>query len=231
MARSVEKHPTTTNRKGTTVKPLSGARMTDSASKQLQQLAGKAGNKELDGKLKQQGNMRDVLLAFIIQRLQTMHKVQTFEKLEMKHEREWFRPLARGAAGYHLPDPTRWHDAARLFQQAAQAMCNGNLGQGAALMERALEAERAAYESTPAMVDEHLDHTNNAPQDAPAELAHVGSAASCPTTALPKEIVVADKILAVQDKMERPPPLNRRRGNAWWLEEEEEEEKKDGEDG
>lgn len=224
MAKSVEKHPTTTNRMGTTVKPLKGDALGDAGSRELRGLMAKTGNQGLDGKMKEQGAMRDALLAFIAQRLKTMHTVQHYEKEEMKHEREWFRPLARGASGYHLPDPTRWHDAARLFQQSAQAMCNGNLAQGAALMERAMEAERAAYESTPAMVEEHLDHTNNQAAPPPAELAHVGSRSTCPTRAMPKEIAIADRILAIGDTMERPPPLNRRRGNAWWREEEEEEE-------
>ncbi len=235
MARSVERDPKTTDRKGTTVKPLSGTKagsgqkMGDAGSRELRTMAAKAGNQGLDGKLREQGAMRDTLLQFICQRLKTMHTVQGFERDEMKHEREWFRPLARGQAGYHLPDPTRWHQAAQLFQQAAQAMCNGNLGQGAALMERAMEAERAAYDSTPAMVRDHLDRSNNAAAAAPAELAHVGSRSTCAATALPKDIVYADRILAVEDTMERPPPLNRRRGNAWWLEEEEEEEEGEGE--
>lgn len=227
MARSVSRSPKPTDRQATTVKPMKAGAMGDKDSRQLRGMAGKAGNQALDGRLQQSGAMRDQLLQFIGQRLKTMHSVQTFEKLEMKHEREWFRALARGAAGYHLPDPTRWHEAAHLYQRAAQAMCNGNLGHGAALMDRALEAERAAYDSVPEMVKEHLDHENDAAAAPPVALAHVGTSSTCGTCDQPRDLRYADLILNVVDKMERPPPLNRRRGNAWWLEEEEEEEKDD----
>ena len=31
------------------------------------------------------------------------------ELREMNNEREWFRQVAKGAEGYTLPQPTRWH--------------------------------------------------------------------------------------------------------------------------
>ena len=227
MARSVSRDPKPTDRQGTTVKPMKGGGLTDRDSKLLRQAGGKQGNQALDSRLQQSTVMRDQLLAFIVKRLETMHQVQSFEKNEMKHEREWFRALARGQAGFFMPDPTRWHEAARHYQRAAQAMCNGNLGHGAALMERAMEAERAAFDSVPAMVEQHLDHTNNAAAGAPAELAHVGTTSTAASCAKPEGLRFADLILNVQDTMERPPPLNRRKGNAWWLEEDEDEEEDD----
>ncbi len=227
MGRSTRKNPTTTDRASTTVKPMSGSKLGDAASKQLALLGKQGGNHALDARLKQGAGMRDDLLQFICQRLKAMHEVQGFEKLEMGREREWFRPVARGQAGYHLPDPTRWHEAAHLFQRAAQAMCNGNLGQGAALLDQAMEAERAAYNSLPQMVMQHLDRVTKDPDEAPATLAHVPSTGACPSCAMPKDIRYADLILNVQDVMEETPPLNRRRGNAWWLEEDEEEEEEE----
>lgn len=229
MSRSTRKDPTTTDRKARAVKPMSAAGLGDLSSKQLQALAKQGGNQALDAQLQQKGAMRDQLVQHIIERLQAMHQVQTFEKLEMGRERQWFKAVAKGEAGYHLPDPTRWHQAAHLFHRAAVAMCNGNLGHGAQLMEQALEAERAAYDSLPTMVEQHLDHTNDRPADAPVVIDHVPTHAACPSRALPQELRVAQQILNIQDVMEATPPLSRRRGNAWWLEEEEDEDEEEDE--
>lgn len=230
MARSTRKAPTTTDRLATTVKPMDKAGLGDLGSRQLRGLGSKAGNQALDAKLQDQAGMRDQLLQFVGQRLKTMHTVQSHEKLEMKHEREWFRAVAKGSAGFHLPDPTRWHEAAHLYERATHALCNGNLGHGASLLDRALEAERAAFASTPRMVEKHLDHTNDHAADAPVELAHVGTESTCPSCAPPAHLRYADLILNVQDKMEQPPPIGRRKGNAWWLEEDEDEDQEDEDD-
>lgn len=224
MARSTRKAPTATDRLATTVKPLQRAALGDRGSRQLRAIGARQGNQALDARLQQAAGTRDNLLQFIVERLKTMHTVQGFEQLEMKHEREWFRAVAKGEAGFHLPDPTRWHQAAHLYQRAANAMCNGNLGFGSDLLDRAIEAERAAYASTPRMVEKHLDHTNNSAADAPAELAHVGTESACTSRPPPSDLRFADLILNVRDKMERPPPEDETKHHAWWQDEEEEEE-------
>ncbi len=231
VARSSRKSPTTTDRQSTTVRSTGRHGLGDAASKQLAQLGKQGGNQALDDQLRRGAGMRDQLLAVICERLKNMHRVQTIEKLEMGREREWFKGVAKGKHGYHLPDPTRWHEAAELFRRAAQAMCSGNLGQGAALVDKALEAERAAYKSMPIMVRTRLDHTTKEPGDAPDVLAHVPTHSACPTTAVPQDVNYADRILAVEDVMEETPPLKAKRGNAWWLDEDEDEDEDEDDDG
>lgn len=224
MSRSTRRMPGPTDRASTVMKAVPGRGLGDASSAQLKTLGKSAGNEALEGKLKQAGGMRDELLKFIVQRLQNMQQVQAIEQGEMGRERQWFRALARGAPGYFLPDPTRWHEAAHLFKDAAKALARGDLARGGELLERALEAERAAYRSLPTMVTEELDSTNDSAAAPPAELGHMASLGACGAVALPKGIEAADRILNIGDVMEGTPPLNRRRGNAWWLDEEEEEE-------
>ena len=151
LLRSIEKKPKTTDRQVTSQRG-GGNRAGDAESQTLQKIAKNIGNdvltKHLDGKAQK----RDQLLSFICSRLQSIHGVQAKERNEMKNERKWFREVAKGVSGYHLPDPTRWHECAKYFQKAAQAMCNGHLGKGVQLLDKALEHERAAFNSVPKMV-------------------------------------------------------------------------------
>ena len=43
------------------------------------------------------------------------------EQLEIRNERQWFKEVAKGTDGYHLPDPRRWHECTELFDRAAEA--------------------------------------------------------------------------------------------------------------
>jgi len=229
MSRSTRQAPAVTDRLSTTIKPLGPERLGDMGSRQLRGQAGREGNQQVDEKLQKGSSMRDALVRFAGDRLQAMHQVQSVEHAEMARERTWFKGVAAGRDGQHLPDPTRWHEAAKLYRGGVIAMCNGNLSQGAALLDQALEAERAAFQSVPRMVQEKLDHTHSHAAGAPAELANVGPAAACPVTSLPKELRFAELILNIDDIKEQTPPLDERvRGNAWWNEEEEDQD--DGEE-
>ena len=187
------------------------------------------GNQQLDGQLKQSANTRDALLAFIAQRLKTLHGVQLVERSEMLDQRQWYKEVARGESGYHLPDTTRWHESAELYKRAANSMCNGNLGRGARLLEQALEAERAAYKSMPIQVKQEVDKKEKTASETPKELPHVIGETVCPTTRAPSELKYADRILGMSDQLENSPPMPIMH---WWSEEvEEEEEEEKEEDG
>ena len=96
-----------------------------------------------------QSAQRDNLLAFICMRLQSIHDVQAKERNEMSNEKESVSRGGQRVQGYHLPDPKRWHECTKYFQRAAMAMCAGHVGRGVQLLQRALEAENAAFESIP----------------------------------------------------------------------------------
>ena len=129
------------------------------------------------------------------------------------------RELA-GQKGFHLPQATRWHEAAKLFKRSAQAMCRGDLSKGKALLEQALEQEKIAYDDMPKMVSDRLNEVDRSGGNAPIELTREG-AEVCPATRLPQEISIADKILNIRDTMEEAAPLKRTKPyNYWWEQDE-----------
>lgn len=239
MRNNHRKKPATTHRLGRTIRPESsklkqtkGAK--DAQSKKLQKLSAKLGNKELDGKLKTAGKRRDGLLAFIVERLQTIESVQSKELTEMSDVRDWFREVAKRTPGFTLMDPTRWHEAASLYKKAAETICNGNLGRGRDMIERAVEAEHAAFESLPKQVEPNLDPHEQTAAAEPAEMGHIPENGQCPRTAVPEEIDLANRILNVQQVQAEIPPQRlppHTRMKMWWEEEEEEEEEQEGKGG
>lgn len=171
--------------------------------------------------------IRENLLGFIGQRLRVMRGVQLKEHQEFKRVRQWFRQIARGVDGYHLPNPTRWHQAAHYFKEAAEAMCHGNLARGAQLLERAIGAERAAWDTIPNMVRDNLEALEKSPGAYPSELPHALEEVPLPPCAIPEDVAFADEILSLRDEFFESPPLRGRRRRPGWWEDEEEEEKKD----
>jgi len=225
--RSNKKQPKNTDRQVRTMRAPGGAAR-DAASRQLQRVSGKMGNQDFSAEMRGRTDQRDQLLAFIAQRLQTLQGVQNTERLEISDQRQWYKEVAKGDAGYHLPDTTRWHETARRYKSAAQALSRGDLTRGAQLVEQALEAERAAYDSAPKQVRTELDeHERTAAAD-PDVLPHAINGGACPEITMPGEIrMLADRIISVRDVMEDSPPLPIMR---WWsdgLEEEEEEDEED----
>lgn len=221
--RSVQKKPSSSGGPTRRLRALGGAHGAgDLQSRQIARIRKQVGNDTMKGS-KDASTMRDVLLGLIGERLKVMRAVQRKELGEMKHVREWFREVARGETGFHAPDPTRWHEAARFFREAAEAMCRGNLARGAQLLERALGAERAAYESLPKQVRRKLEAEERQPSGYPAEMPHALDEAPLPPCALPETIDLAHQILSVEAQMDELPPIRaRRRRRAWWEEEGEE---------
>ena len=165
---------------------------------------------------------RDSLLKHICERLEVLRGAQQKEHLSFGREREWFRGVAKGEAGFHLPDTTRWHESALLYKKAGEALCNGQLGRGAQLLKQAAAAEQAAFSSVPAFVKADLEQNQKA--EAPPESAHlVNDEGACTGCGKPAALKVADQILDLSDKMEPTPPLKAKK-RRWWDEEKEEEE-------
>ena len=223
--RSSHKSPKN-NERMTRVKRSSGARAGDADSQKLAQVAKAIGNQNLGAHLESKSAQRDNLLAFICMRLQSIHDVQAKERNEMSNEREWFREVAKGVQGFHLPDPKRWHECTKYFQRAAMAMCAGHVGRGVQLLQRALEAENAAFESIPKQVEVKLDENEKSPDNAPGEMMDIDPDACCPSTGKPQELQLADRILNISDHMEPTPPL---RFLHWWTGNDQEEEEDEDE--
>ena len=201
----------------------------DQQSRQLTRLSGKMGNQQM-GKAGGAESVRDRLLNFIAGRLARDHAVQHRELAALGREREWFRGVAHGRDGAWIPEPTRWHEAARYFKEAADALCRGHLEQGAQKLEKALAAEEGAFNTVPDFVRDELGDLEQGAGAAPAELPYALSAGILPPCSTPAGIEVADQILAINDYMERSPPRRMHRRHHWWDEEEEEEEDKEKKD-
>jgi hypothetical protein len=162
--------------------------------------------------------------------LKKIHGVQNQELLEIKDQRDWYKEVAMGTAGYHLPDPTRWHELTKVYMQAGQALANGNLGQGARLMERAAQMEESVYASMPEQVKARLKGDEKEISGTPDACSHVESHMTAGRVALPEEMEYGRRILNVTTRLEDSPPLPRKK--RWFDElEEEEEEEEEGGDG
>ena len=225
--RSLRENPKN-NRKSSSIRGK-GQRVNDADSARLHQVASKMGNTDLTKHLNENSSKRDQLLQFICHRLKEMHSVQDIERNQIAHQREWFKEVAKGKKGWHLPDPTRWHGAAQLFKRAANAICTGHLGRGAQLLNKALELEASTYESVPKMVQSKLDSKQMRPNSEPVEMGNITSDAACSSIARPAGLHFADLILNIQDHLEKIPSLPIQN---WWdtpiKEEDEEEEEEQG---
>jgi len=221
--KSQNKNPKSTNRTSSS-KRGNGNRSNDADSKLLQKISKNLGNNGIQSELNQRSMQRDQLLAFICHRLQSVQQVQALERSEMKNESKWFREIARGTNGFSLPQPTRWHECARLFKQAAQAFCQGNLGRGTQLLDLALEQEKAAYDSLPKQIESKLESKERSGDNAPITLGSLNPSSVCPSTKAPQELKIADQILNIRDVMEDVAPLRRISPLHWWGTEEDIEE-------
>ena len=228
--RSSSKKPDVTSRKARTVRPAANRKAGDISSRRFAALGNKLGNQGIDEKVKSADGQARALLEFISQRLHILQGVQHKELLEMKDFEKWRRAVAKGQSGFELPDTNRWHESAKLFLQAAQAISNGNLGRGADLLDQALEAERAAFESVPRQVRENFEVEESAAEAPPPGTWLLSSAALCPRQVLPAGIRKASaEVLNLTNRTESVPPLD----EFHWFDEKgpEEEEEEDDDEG
>jgi len=133
---------------------------------------------------------------------------------EMAGRPDWQLLVARGAAGFTLPDPTRWHRTTLLYRRAAEALCAGDIGRGAQILDQAVTAERATFETVPDQVE--LPASLSAPTTGPEERPFVSEGETCPATKAPALFQQADAILRVTTTS---PDVASRRDNPthnWW---------------
>lgn len=219
--------PTTTDRYATPVKGGLLEELRDAGSRELARMADRLGNDRVRGLVGEAAARRDALVRFIEQRLAEIAAAQEAELREMRDRADWWRRLGRGGGGVALPDPTRWREAARGYRDAAEALCAGHLGRAVSLLERAVEADRAAFRSMPPQVE--MEEARRRPVDGPPETVGVGAGEGCPRTEAPAVLQAADRIVRVCDTMDQVPmPQAMRRHEGWWAEEDEDEEEPGG---
>ncbi len=178
-------------------------------------MASSMGNSEMLRRLQAANQRRDDLLAFIVERLRNIRDHQLAELARVDDRSRWFRAVSYRREGYALPEPSRWHDCARLYKQAARALCAGDLSRGAALLREAAAVERATLESVPGFI-ENKQTSKPAEIPDPEALQQIGSGEGCPVCSLPPDLATADEILACQDDAEpvRTPKAKSHKG--WW---------------
>lgn len=203
-----------------------GAR--DPASSRLVRVGSALGNDALQQQLQRANGRRDAILAFICQRLGAVHEAQQRElaQTNIRAREDWDRRVTDNHYdGFTKPDPRRWHAAARLYDQAARALCSGRLSRGAELAELAWKAEQDAFSRTSTLID--TSDLENPTTAAPGREG-LSSGDSCAPCDLPAAIDLAHSIQNVVDEIAYPSTWPRI-DDPWWTEaEEDEEEKPDG---
>jgi len=178
------------------------------------------GNQQMNARLADSTERRDVAMGFIIARLRKVQQRQDIELEAVGNRDKWERQLSLEHHGYKLPTPTRWHECAHLFKQAAQALCSGNLSRGAQLLDQALEAERVAQDSYPEFLLNQARMDPTVPYQGPDEVQAVDSGEGCPKMELPKGIHIADKIMAVRTDADPVRERQPEKRHDWWQKEE-----------
>jgi len=200
----------------------------DKTSRMLKNLHGSLGNQGLEEILNQRNGRRDDMLKFVCERLQTIRKVQLAEAREWNDQREWHKNVFRGKDGFHLPEPGRWKQAAEEFKRAGEALCRGELGRAKQFMEKALDAEQAAFDAIPVTVREQMhSSTTHAAGEAPEAGDNLNTQDTCSACERPQELKLADRIIALQPTVKNVGQRSMA-PHTWFLDEEEEEEEEDG---
>jgi hypothetical protein len=193
----------------------------------LAKLVKAVGNDEIQKRI-QQGNVnRDMAMAYITERLRNMQALQQRELKLMPRTShwEWWRQVADDhKPWYTKPEPKRWHEAAKMYKEAAKHLARGDLMRGKQVMEKAMAEEDKQLDNLTDLV-----HTEDLDFDARPEvgwLEQIVSGTEGPCE-LPDDVKIADEIMQVMETV--PDPMNRRRRrDPWWtLEEDEEEEEGD----
>lgn len=200
--------------------------LADASVEQLKRLGRALGNEGLAAKLGHNDALRDLLLDVVRERLAAIEAAQKAE-LKSLHERgPWWRRLQRGQRGIAMPEPTRWAEPARLFRQAADSLCAGDLGRGAELLKQATESERAHRKAVPTQVK--LARESAPGTGVPAAIGEVHDGEGCTPTTAPDVVALAGRIENVAETHRDATHLpNARHAGQWWeVEVDEEAEKK-----
>jgi hypothetical protein len=223
MNRQIQKNKSSNKPTSAVAKGGGGAAMSDKSSNGLRVLGQAIGNKQLTQLLETPGGRRDVLLNFVVQRLQVMREVQIVELQELGGNQEWKRDAYRGKEGMHLPDPSRWVAAAEDYKKAGEALCMGDMGRAMQFMEDAIQLERDAFETMPTPAQQELESWQQSPleRDRPSEADGLHYGDRCESRSKPNELKMADLIIMMQPEVTQV-TVRGNRPHDWFSESEDE---------
>ena len=193
------------------------------AQSKIQELAKRLGNDEITKRIETGNATREEMLAFVLKQLHTIDGAQK-QEVDLSKKQASFE-FWRAGANIKPPDPTRWHDAARIYEQAVNAICRGDLRKGQKLVEDAVDQQQRTIDQMTTLVDRSQmeDHPDT------TELGRI--VAMAPTAGACAEPQPITQLLAeIQHEETRPPDVTGTQRILWW-EEEEEEEQEDDADG
>ncbi len=201
---------------------MGGDRSTD----QLKAMGKKLGNDELQQRIQKGNATRDELMDFLHGRLKNMREVQKREigKSDQRSSREHWRQISdQQKTEYTNPDPTRWRESAKLYEQAAFQLARGSLGRGAQLLKKAVGEEQKTFDKLSAVVRVTQEEREGL-DSGPESVGDVAPNEGCSAIDMPSE--VRDLARQIQNVTEKAPqiPGRKRVRDPWWTEEEEEEE-------
>lgn len=196
----------------------------DPSSARMLRMGQALGNDEVKRRIEQGNASRDELLLYMSKRLGAMREAQ---QREMHFGDEKMRTAWRSIADEHKeditkPEPMRFNEAAKIYEEAAAQMCRGALGRGTDLMQRAMEAERKAFEG----VGKQVGVKDLEPQsEGPAAMQEVKAAQACTPCDVPENLEKTAEAIQKNNTEFKDQPVKKRIADPWWtLEEEEEEE-------
>lgn len=197
----------------------------------LEKLARLVGNDAIKGRIERGNASRDAMMQYLCERLRVMRQLQIRE-LSMTQRGSHF-DWWRDAADHNKPDlqepkPTRWNPAARAYEDAANALCKGDLTRGRQHMADAMELEREAHVTLTKLVDLTDLDFDARPSD--GQLGDITATDTSGPCEAPDDVNIASEIYSVTTTVPDMPNRKRTR-DPWWTEEEEEEEEEKADGG
>jgi hypothetical protein len=197
----------------------------DAQSSRMLRMGKSLGNDEIQKRLDAGNATRDELLLYMSKRLGAMREAQGREEQfgNEKMRTAWKEISNEQKRDVTKPEPTRYNEAAKIYEEAAYQLCRGALGRGSELMKRAMEVERQAFEGVGKQIG--VKDLDPGSKEECRALDDVKPNQGCGPCDVP------DKIDKLADEIQRnttefaDQPVKARAKDPWWtLEEEEEEE-------
>ena len=107
---------------------------------------------------------RDDLLDFLVQRLAEMRTAQLAE-IDLAKATENSLRTSLAESKTEQPQAQRWNQAAKLYQDAARALCNGQLHRGASLVEQAVKEDKKAFDQLSSFVETEAQGIEEGPEN------------------------------------------------------------------
>ena len=214
---------------GPRLKGRAANRNENKKNRRFQRLAEMVGNDEIKERINRGNTTRDAMLEQLCERLKVMRELQIRELALTSRGAHW--SWWRGAADnmkktVQEPEPTRWNAAAHRYEEAAKALCRGDVSRGRKILENAMELEQRAQDTLTDLVDQ-ADLAYEAASGSGVAGDDLSIAVAGPRDA-PEGVDIAKEIYGVTKTVPDMPNRSRIKDPWWTRDEEEEEEGADG---